>query len=774
MGDVKKHLTSSHWGSYEAVTEDGKLCEMIPFKRDGDPSPIGQGIIGTLDHAARIGSPMIRKGWLDDRRANRTSSGEGRGEEAFVAVDWAEAAALAGDELDRVTRSHGNEAIFAGSYGWASAGRFHHAQSQIHRFLNTIGGYTKSVNTYSFAAAEIIFPHVLGDFRKFLYKQTSWPSIIGNSELFVAFGGIAIKNAQIGQGGIGEHRQRQWMREAHANGVEFVNVSPVRNDAIKEINAEWLAIRPNTDSAMMLAMCHVLLEEELHDQAFLDSHTNGFDRVAAYIRGESDGQPKTPEWAEGICGIPSESIRKLARRMAAKRTMISLSWSLSRQAYGEQPLWAGVTLAAFLGQIGLPGGGFGFGYSAVQSVGNITGNYNVMALPQGENGVSTYIPVARVTDMLLNPGGGFQFNGHDLTYPDIRLVYWAGGNPFHHHQDLNRLRKAWRRPETVIVHDWCWNALAKHADIVLPCTTTLERDDIAMSPIDNYIISMEKAVEPFGESRSDYDILTAISRHMGVEAKFTEGRSSEGWQRHIYEQTVQLMAGDGHALPDYDEFRRKKWIELETESRPKVLFEDFRRDPAAHPLNTPSGRIELYSETIEGFGYTDVPPMASWIEPPEWLGGAGDTYPLHLICNQPRTKLHSQMDHGGVSRRAKVNGHEAATLHPEDAAARGVAEGDILRVFNDRGSCICGAVISDAIMPGVVLIPTGAWYDPGEGDVSCKHGNPNVLTSDRGTSRLAQGPAAHSCLVQVEKWGGGRIVVTAFDPPEILPDDGRA
>ena len=761
----KSHLTSTHWGSYTAVTAAGQLKEMIPFEQDQDPSDIGQGIIGVIDDATRITRPMVRQGWLEGKRGENTDR---RGHDRFVALEWDEMIRLAGDELSRVIEQHGNAAIYAGSYGWASAGRFHHAQSQIHRFLNVIGGYTRSVNTYRFAAAEVIFPHVVGDFRSFVYRQTSWTSIIDHCDLFVAFGGIPLKNAQIGQGGIGEHRQKQWMLEAHQNGVEFVNVSPMKSDLLEDINADWMPVRPNSDTALMLALCSVLIEENLHDRDFVDRYTTGFDKIEAYLTGQTDGIRKSPEWAEGISDIPADAIRQLARRMAAGRTMISMSWSLSRQAFGEQPLWAGVTLAALLGQIGLPGGGFGFGYAAVQTVGNGAGNYTMTALPQGRNNETGFIPVARIADMLLNPGGSFQYNGQDLTYPDIRLVYWAGGNPFHHHQDLNRLKKAWQRPETIIVHEWCWNALAKHADIVLPCTTSLERQDIAMSPRDNYILSMEKAIEPVGQSCDDFEILARLSRYLGVEDKFTEGRSSEDWQRYLYETTREQMHADGHDLPAYEDLRKAQWHKIEKWENDTILFEEFRQDPAANPLNTPSGKIELYSSVIADFGYADCPPHASWLEPPEWAGNKTATHPLHLICNQPKTKLHSQLDHGGVSRAAKIKGHEVMVIHPHDAAQRGISDGDIVRVYNDRGDCLCGTSVSDKIKPGVILIPTGAWFDPGnDAQVSCKHGNPNVLTPDRGTSQLAQGPAAHSCLVEVEAWSEAGYAITAFTPPDI-------
>ena len=764
--DIEKvHLTSAHWGSYTAVTAAGELKEMIPFEQDQDPSAIGQGILGVIDDTTRITQPMVRKGWLESKRGENTDL---RGNDKFVALEWNEVTRLAGDELSRVIDQHGNSAIYAGSYGWASAGRFHHAQSQIHRFLNVIGGYTRSVNSYSFAAAEVIFPHVVGDFRSFLYRQTSWSSIIDHCDLFVAFGGIPLKNAQIGQGGVGEHRQKQWMLKAHKNGVAFVNISPMKSDLLEDIDADWVPIRPNSDTALMLALCSVLIEENLYDRDFVDRYTTGFNKVEAYLLGKTDGIRKTAEWAGNISDIPADTIRLLARRMAAGRTMLSMSWSLSRQAFGEQPLWAGVTLAALLGQIGLPGGGFGFGYAAVQSVGNGTGDYTMTALPQGCNNETGFIPVARISDMLLNPGGHFQYNGRGLIYPDIRLVYWAGGNPFHHHQDLNRFKQAWQRPETIIVHEWCWNALAKHADIVLPCTTTLERQDISMSPRDNYILSMEKVIEPVGHSCDDFEILTRLSRYLGVEYKFTEGRTSEDWQHFLYETTREQMRLGGYNLPSYKEFRKARWHRIEARENDTILFEEFRKDPVANPLNTPSGRIELYSSVIADFGYADCPPHASWLEPKEWVGNKTKIHPLHLLCNQPKTKLHSQLDHGGVSRAAKIKGHEVVVVHPDDAAQRGIKDGDIVRVYNDRGACLCGASLSDKIKSGIILISTGAWFDPGDAQVSCKHGNPNVLTPDRGTSQLGQGPAAHSCLVEVEAWSEDDYAITAFKPPDII------
>ncbi|MEC8109082.1 MAG: molybdopterin guanine dinucleotide-containing S/N-oxide reductase [Pseudomonadota bacterium] len=763
-------LTSTHWGTYRYKTENGKVTALTPFEDDTAPNTIGQGIIDVLDHETRITQPMVRQGWLEGGPGNRHM--EKRGSDRFVAIDWDIASQLVGDELQRVIEKHGNQAIYAGSYGWASAGRFHHAQSQIHRFLNVIGGYTKSVNTYSFAAAEVMMPHVIGDFRNYTYNQTSWASVIANTELFVAFGGVPIKNGHIGQGGVGRHIQRKSILAAHENGVKFISISPLKSDMDDGVQATWLPIRPNTDTALIIALCYELLDKQLYDANFLDRCTVGFDKFSEYLCGRHDGVAKTAKWAAAICNISADDIRHLAVRMASHRTMISLSWSLTRQAHGEQPFWAGIVLAAMLGQIGLPGGGFGFGYSATNTVGNnFQRNMPIADLPQGRNPISSFIPVARIADMLEYPGTDFTYNGKTYQYPDIKIIYWAGGNPFHHHQDLRRLRRVWQKPDTVIVNDWCWNASTKHADIVLPTTTTLERSDIAMSPRDNYFVAMQQAQAPVGSAHDDYDILRGIARVMGVEDKFTEGRDAGAWQRWMYDVTRQSMSAFGYELPSYDAFLERGWFKIDELSEPAVILDKFRADPIANKLDTPSGKIEIYSEQVAGFSYEDCPPHPSWLTPPEWLGAIQHRGQLHLLSTQPADKLHSQLDHGSVSRATKINGHEPVLINAEDAAMRGIVDGAIVRVFNQRGACLCGAQLTEDIMPGVLMIATGAWFDPdvdGESGLDCKHGNPNVLTPDRGTSSLAQGPAAHSCLAEIELWTGEPVVVTAFTAPIIV------
>ena len=762
-------LTSSHWGVYEFVIKNGRLSALNPFSHDPDPSPIGPSIIDLLEDQTRITNPVARESWLDGGPGTATHK---RGSERFITLSWDEAEKLVANELERVIETKGNQAIYAGSYGWASAGRFHHAQSQVHRFLNSIGGYTSSKNTYSFAAAEVIIPHVLGDnLQELLAHQTSWQSVCKNTELMVAFGGLPAFNSQISNGGTGAHIQRLGVIEAATAGTKFVNLSPRRSDVKSDIDEDWYNLRPNTDVAVMLAMAYQLLIENSHDSYFLNKYTVGFDIFQAYLLGRKDGVVKTPAWAASISGMAEADIISLTQEMTSKRTMLTVSWSLTRQQYGEQPFWAATALAAMLGQMGKPGGGIGYGYTISNHLGNNVFKIPYAPLPRGKNPVIDFIPVARVSDMLLNPGEKFDYNGSEYTYPDIDLIYWAGGNPFHHHQDLARLRKAWEKPSTVIVNEWCWNALARHADIILPCTTTLERQDIGMTPRDPFVISMSKAIEPVGEAKNDYDIFAGIARCMGAEDTFTEGLSEEDWQKWIWEQSREQAAKLSIQMPDYESFREAGFYKSPKLKEDRIFLSDFFDDPDENPLGTPSGKIELFSQTIDSFNYDDCPGHPTWMEPAEWLGAKEMIYPLHLIANQPRAKLHSQMDNGALSSSMKIKGHQAMEINPNDAEIRGISEDDIVRVFNDRGACLCGVNITKDVMPGVIIISTGSWYDPvdpASRKSMCKHGNPNMLSPDAGTSKLGQGPAAHSCLVEVELYNGPTQNITAFNPPEII------
>jgi len=756
---------SSHWGAFVAEVSDGEISAVHGFPGDPEPSPLLNSVPDAVHSRARVRAPAVRKGWLEHGPG---ATSERRGQEPFVEVTWDEAIRIVAGELARVRRGHGNNAIFGGSYGWSSAGRFHHAKTQLERFLNAFGGCTWQVGNYSYAAASAILPHVLGSTGPTTGEVTSWESIIGHTRLWVMFGGAPLKNTQVEAGGTARHTAPQRLREARAAGVRFVGITPLRTDLPDFLEAEWIAPRPNTDTAIMLGLAHTLLEEGLADLAFLARYCVGWEQLRDYLLGREDGQAKSADWAAAIADVDAGLLRSLAREMAAQRTLISATWSLQRADHGEQPFWMTVALAAMLGQIGLDGGGFGFAYTNVAGIGSARSPFGVPVMPAGTNPVKTYIPVARIADMLLNPGAGYDFNGKHLVYPDIRLVYWAGGNPFHHHQDINRLIRAWRRPETVVVHEPWWTATARHADIVLPATTTLERNDIGAASRELHVVAMRQAISPVGAARNDYDIFADLAGQLGIAGAFTENLDEMGWLHRIYQDFHRRAESGGVTLPSFEEFWEHGYLELDPPPG-QVLLRDFRADPLGHALRTPSGLIELFSNTIAGFGYPDCPGHPTWLEPAEWLGGAAASqFPLHLISNQPKTRLHGQLDMGRVSQASKVAGREPVRMNPADAAARGIHDGDVVLIRNARGRCLAGVRLDDGIRPGVVQLSTGAWYDPerpGHTATLDKHGNPNVLTADHGTSRLGQGPSAHSTLVEVERLAERPPPVTAFDPP---------
>jgi biotin/methionine sulfoxide reductase len=499
----------------------------------------------------------------------------------------------------------------------------------------------------------------------------------------------------------------------------------------------------------------------------------GADRLVAYVLGEVDGRPKDPAWAAAICGIEAGVLRDLARRMAASRTLVTVSWSLQRARHGEQPLWMGIALAALLGQLGLSGRGFGHGYGSENHLGAPEHPFRLPTLPQGDNPVGTFIPVAQVVRMLEDPGGPLDHDGRRITLPDTRLVHWAGGNPFHHHQDLHRLRRALGRPDTVIVYEPYWTAMARHADVVFPATISLERDDIGAAGATATSSPCTRRVPPLGEARDDYATFSALAERLGVGDAFTEGRSPRQWMAHLWEGFRRKLATREVPVPAFDEFWAEGELVLPVRSEDHTFLERFRQDPDGRPLSTPSGRIELFSETIDAAGLHDCAGHPAWFAPDEGLGGErANRFPLHLIANQPSTRLHGQLDGGRHSQAAKVAGREALRIHSEDAAARGIADGDVVVVRNDRGSCYAGAVVTDAVRPRVVNLPTGAWFDPVDPSdpcTPCAAGNPNVLTADVGASGLSQGCTGQHVLVEVEPVAGELPPLRAHEPPDFVP-----
>lgn len=312
---IENQLHSSHWGVFLG-RQDGEKLVVVPHPDDPAPSPLLNNIPAAVHHRARVRRPMVRKGWLD--RGPGPDSRRGRDE--FVAVEWDRILDLTAGELGRVRDRYGPQAVYGGSYGWGSAGRFHHAQSQIHRFLNTaLGGFVRSVNNYSAGAALVILPRVIGPADDVSRQAVNWPSLVTQTDLVISFGGMATKNTMVSYGGASRHVFGQRLEQMHRRGTEFVLVSPLRDDLPGNVGSRWLSIVPGTDTALMLALAHTLVTRALHDRAFLDAYCEGYEAFESYLLGRSDGQAKDAAWASAITGIPADDIDALGRRMAGIR-----------------------------------------------------------------------------------------------------------------------------------------------------------------------------------------------------------------------------------------------------------------------------------------------------------------------------------------------------------------------------------------------------------------------------------------------------------------------
>ena len=770
-GDI---LTGSHWGAFRAKVKDGRITGYTPWEKDPQPTHMLKGLIDSVYSPSRIKYPMVRRAYLEKGPG---ASPETRGTGDFVRVTWDQALDLVTKELQRVAP----QATFAGSYGWKSTGKLHNCQNVLRRLMNLRGGFVTSSGDYSTGAAQVIMPHVVGTLEVY-EQQTVWPVVVESTDLLVFWGADPMLTNQISWM-VADHDAYVGMKAYKEKGKKVICIDPLKTETCTYFNAEWIAPKPQTDVAMMLGIAHTLVAEKLHDEKFLKDYTTGFDKFKAYLMGETDKTPKTAEWAAEICGVPANVIKQLAQRFAKNRTMLAAGWSIQRQHLGEQRHWMLVTLAAMLGQIGQPGGGFGFSYhyssggapsaNAPVLAGITDGGKAVAGAAWLTEGGTASIPLARISDMLLNPGKEYDHNGKKGKYPDVKMVYWVGGNPFAHHQDRNRMVKAFQKVETFIVHDFQWTATARHADIVLPATTTMERNDI--EHVGDYssraILGMKKVIEPMFEARNDYDIFAALAKRLGKEKEFTEGKSEMDWIKSFYNGALTQAKAKKVEMPDFDKFWNGAGViefPIPAEAKKFVRHGKFREDPMLNPLGTPSGRIEIFSRNIEKMNYDDCPPHPMWMEPVERVGGPKTKFPLHITTKHSKHRLHSQLCGTVLRNDYAVAGREPCLINTADAKARGIKNGDVVRVFNDRGQILAGAKVTDTIRPGVVVVHEGGWYDPVDNKPGalCRYGDVNVLTVDIGTSKLAQGNCGHTAVGDVEKYKGEAPKPQVFNAPK--------
>ncbi|WP_261815482.1 trimethylamine-N-oxide reductase TorA [Vibrio gallicus] len=774
--------SGSHWGAFRARIWAGKVQEIKPIEVDKHPTEMLNGIKGIIYSPSRVRYPMVRLDWLKKHKY----SGETRGNNRFVRVTWDEALDLFYRELERVQKDYGPWALHAGQTGWRQTGQMHSCNNHMQRAVGLHGYSLKKVGDYSTGAGQTILPYVLGSTE--VYAQgTSWDLILEHSDNIIIWANDPVKNLQVGWT-CETHESFEYLEQLKekvaSKGINVISVDPVKNKTQHFLGNEHLYVNPQTDVAFMLGIAHTLYKEELYDKKFIDLYCLGFEEFVPYLTGESkDKVEKTPEWAAQICGVPADKIREFARMLVKGRTQILFGWCIQRQEHGEQPYWMGAVLAAMIGQIGLPGGGVSYGHHysgiGVPSTGfgapgafplNIDKGQEPKHTNKDFKQYSSVIPVSRWVDSLLEPGKKIQANGKEVTLPGFKMMVISGNNPWHHHQDRNKMKKAFKNLQTLVTIDFAWTATCRFSDIVLPACTQFERNDI-----DGYgaysgrgLVAMHKLVDPQFQSKTDFDIMTELTARWGRDKDYTRGMSEMEWVKSLYDGCK--AKNSGFEMPEFEEFWEKGLLDFAGKGKSWTRHAAFREDPEINALGTPSGFIEISSRTIGRFGYQHCQNHPMWFEKSERShGGPGsDKHPFWLQSCHPDKRLHSQMCESEEFRATyAVQGREPCYMNPADAKAKGIKDGDLVRVFNDRGQLLAGAVVSSSYPEGVIRIEEGAWYGPLNEKIGAidTYGDPNTLTQDIPSSELAQATSANTCLVDFEKFKGKAPPVTAFGGP---------
>lgn len=768
-------------GAMRAKIENGRVAEIKPFEFDKHPTEMLNGIKGLIYSDSRIRYPMVRLDWLKNRHNSNTAQ---RGDNRFVRVTWDEALDLFYQELERVQKEYGPWALHTANVGWRSTGQFHSCGNHMIRAIAMHGNSVGTAGDYSTGAGQTILPYVLGSTE--VYSQgTSWEIILKESENIIFWASDPVKNLQVGWN-CETHEAYAYLEKLKekvaAKGVNVICVDPVKSKTQNFLGCEQQYINPQTDVPFMLALAHTLYTENLYDKKFLDMYTVGFEKFLPYLLGETEDKvAKTPEWAAEICGISADKIREFARMLAGKRTQFIFGWAIQRQQHGEQPYWMGAVLASMLGQIGLEGGGISYAHhyssigipeSGAAMPGAFPLNIDEGQTPKYDNkdykGYSDTIPVARMTDSLLHAGETIDYNGKKVTYAPFKMAIFTGCNQWHRHSERNKMKQAFQKLETIVSINYSWTATCRFSDIVLPACTPFERNDIdAYGSYSNRgVIAMHKLVDPLYDSRSDFEIFRDLCRRFGKEKEYSRGMDEMQWVEKLYKDCRRENRGK-FEMPEFAEFWQKGYV-LFPEGKPWVRHADFREDPELHALGTPSGFIEIYSNKIASFGYDDCKGHPMWFEKAERSHGGknSDKFPYWLQSVHPDKRLHSQLCESKELRETySVQGREPLYINPQDAAKHGIQDGDLVRVFNDRGQAIVGAVLSDNFPTGVVRLQEGAWYSPLDESVGAidTYGDPNTMTLDIGTSKLAQAVSANTCLVNIEKFIGNAPAPNGFN-----------
>jgi trimethylamine-N-oxide reductase (cytochrome c) len=776
----------------------GKVFE-LPLK--SAIGPFGLGYKKSIYSPNRILYPLKRVDWNPDGERNT----QNRGSSGYVRISWNEAMEIITKEIKRIIAKYGSYAIFAQADGHGETKVVHGTHGCSVRLLDLLGGCTLQMrNPDSWEGWYWGAKHAWGGepFGLMPNPCNLFPDVAWNSDLLLFWGCDPTTTTRGFSSGDYVSRFCYWYSEI---GIKQIYICPDLNYGAAVHADKWIPILPNTDAAMQLAIAFQWITQGTYDKEYVKTHTVGFDKFADYVLGKEDGTPKTPRWASEKCGVPSRIIKALAREWASRTTTVvhGLGGPYIRGPYSHEPARLEVCLLAMQG-LGKPGvHSFAIINRAVfgsedhpaypPSPGGIINNppVNVRAAYRGYSPFpfiklpKQIIPKTLVHDAILK--GSFTIHGSSLQSTPVqeqfvKYIYPAPGcSPIHMiwtdspclmtcWNDSNRIAEAYQHPsiEFMLVQHPRLENDCLFADIILPVNSKFEEDDIGddtESLTFETIFLEEKCIEPLGESKSDYEIVCMIAEKLGLLKEYSQGKSISEWIKHGFDECGVPAKG----LCSWEKFKEKKYYVVPTdpdwEKRPAGMNE-FYTDPEKNPLTTPSGKIEFYSARLAEHFPEDKerPPVPHWVERGEYhderLSSERTTkYPLLCMSNHPRHRVHAQLDDVSWFHEiptCKVRGadgylYEPVWISPIDAEKRGIKDGELVKIFNERGAVLAGAFVTERIMPGVAYIDHGARYDPivpGELD---RGGAINTITPHNITSKNAAGMATSGFLVEVER-----------------------
>lgn len=723
--DIRAHLRD---GVVTQITTlaDNEVDPQMPIMR---ACVRGRGYRKFVYHPDRLKYPMKRVGK--------------RGEGKFERISWDEATTLIAENIKTITQKYGPASRYV-HVGTAVSGGTFSGDAMARRLLNLTGGYLEYYHSVSLGNTAAATPYTYG----VAASGNSMDTLL-DTKLVILWGHNPTET-------IFGHTNH-YFQKMKQNGTRFIVVDPRYSDTVASLADQWIPLLPTTDNALMDAMMYVIISEGLHDKQFIETYTLGFDEdsmpegvpanesLYAYLFGAKDGVHKTPEWAEKITHVPAQTIRQLARDYATtKPAALIQGWGPQRHICGERTARGSTLLASITGNVGIKGGwAAGYGGSANRKfcVGPEMPENPVKAKISIMNWVQAADDASKITSQ-----DGLK--GVDKLDSNIRLLFSLAGNYLaNQNPDVHQAAKILEdesKIEFIVLSDLFMTPSAKYADVLLPETSFMERWNIGETwGTASYLILSEKLIEPEFERRTDYDWLREVARKLGVEAEFSQGRDEKQWVEHIWEQTRLAMPDE--QLPDFATLQKTRRHLFK--SAPHIAFEENIRDPQNHPFPTPSGKIEIFSKRLFDMHDPEIPALSHYVpafEGPEDKLTA--KYPLQLITWKGKNRANSTQYANPWLQEVQT---QKLWLNPQDAQRRGIREGDSVRIYNDRGVSIIPVEVTPRIIPGVVAMQAGAWWQPDAQGVD-RGGCANVLSSARITA-LAKGNSHQTMLVEVEK-----------------------